>query len=79
MSTFEQQHPDICKLLPDCKRYVNRTITGRIIEWYERDENGEWHDYTLREQEREKLEREIEQAKRILAKEEQQCETSTTA
>lgn len=65
---------DVLTYLPDCKRYVNRTITGRIIESYELQEDG-WHDTTLRDQEIERLEREIANAKRIIDKEAQTCDT----
>ena len=66
--TFEQLHPDVVEQLPTLTHYVNRSITGRIIEAWTKDDNGEWKDTTLAEQEREAAERELVAAKRELNK-----------
>lgn len=64
--TFEQKHPDIVALYSYDKLNTFRSITstGRIIEAWDKDENGVWHDVTLREQAIEQAKRELEQAKR---------------
>jgi hypothetical protein len=69
MTTFEQLHPDIIAALPDVKHYANRTVTGRVIEAWTKDENGQWHDTTLLEQELEAAERALTQANKNAAKE----------
>ena len=45
-------------------KYKHLSITGKLIEQWERDENGEWHDVTARE----KARIEIEEAKAEIAR-----------
>lgn len=68
MNRFEDLHADVLEQLPTCTRYINRSITGRVIESWEY-KDGAWHDVTLRDQELERLEREIKRCERVLAKE----------
>lgn len=70
MRKFEQLHADVLEALPTCKSYKNLTQSGLIVEAYEKN-NDTWRDVTLREQEKQRLEREIRQANRELAKETQ--------
>lgn len=73
--TFEKLHGDITKHARYDKMKTYRSISesGRILEAWDRDENGEWHDVTLREQEIQRAEWELAKAQRELrkAKEEQ--------
>jgi hypothetical protein len=64
--TFEQAHPDVVALptYSQMKRYRYNSITGRVIEAWERDDDGVWHDVTLREQCIEAAKRELAAAKR---------------
>lgn len=64
--TFEQTHPDVVALptYNKMKRYRQYSITGRVIEAWERDDNGTWHDVTLREQAIEQAQRELAAARR---------------
>lgn len=68
--TFEQAHRDVIKLevYEQMKTYRQLSVSGRIIEAWDRDDDGVWHDVTLREQEIEKARRELEKAKRELEK-----------
>lgn len=74
--TFEQSHPDVVKHARYDKMKTYRSLTegGRILEAWDRDENGEWHDVTLREQEIQQAEWDLAKAQRELRKahEEQQ-------
>ena len=72
MSNFEQLHPDVIEVLPSCKRYVQYSISGAVIEAWEKDDNGMWHDVTLREQEIERAKRELKAAMRELNRVEEQ-------
>lgn len=63
--TFEELHADVLRIQPDAKSYRNLSITGRVIEAWDKDENGVWHDVTLREQAIEQAKRELAMAKRL--------------
>lgn len=63
--TFEELHADVLKADPNCKSYRNLSITGRVIEAWDKDANGVWHDVTLREQAIEQAKRELAMAKRL--------------
>jgi hypothetical protein len=63
--TFEELHPDVIKHLPTVKQYRNYTLTGRVIEAWDKDNDGVWHDVTLREQAIEQAKRELAMAKRL--------------
>lgn len=65
--TFEQQHRDVLEALPDLKFYKSLSITGRVIEAWEKREDGKWHDVTLREQELQRAQEEVKRLKRKLA------------
>jgi hypothetical protein len=64
--TFEQTHPDVVALptYNQMRRYRQNSITGRVIEAWERDDDGVWHDVTLREQAIEQAQRELAAARR---------------
>ena len=69
MSNFEQLHPDVYAMNAyeiKVRRYRNTTAAGRILEAWDMDDYGVWHDVTLREQERQRAERELQDAKREL-------------
>lgn len=68
MDKFAQQHPDIVKLLPTCQSYKQFALSGRIIEAWEKDDKGVWHDVTLREQELERAKLELKRALKEVAK-----------
>lgn len=69
MSKFEQLHPDILNHLGSCRSYKQLSTTGNVLEAWEKRDDGKWYDVTLREQEKQRLEREIKQAQRELAEE----------
>lgn len=77
--TFEQKHKDVCEVLPTVKTYKQLTQSGRIVEAWEQDEQGVMRDVTLREQERQRAEYELAQAKRTLAKLEEEDGLQDTA
>lgn len=64
--TFEELHPDVVEHLPTVKQYRNYTLTGRVIEAWDKDANGVWRDVTLREQAIEQAKRELAIAKRMV-------------
>ena len=68
--TFEQQHRDITLRYnyDEIKTYWSLDEKGRILEAWSRDEEGVWHDVTLREQEKQKAEWELAKAQRELKK-----------
>lgn len=69
--TFEQKHPDIVNLTSydQLLTYKALSESGRIEEAWERADNqSPWVDVTLREQELDRLRREIEMAKREVEK-----------
>ena len=67
MEQFEITHKDVIEALPTLESYKSFSITGRVIEAYEKRSEGKWHDVTLREQERQRAELELAKAKRTLA------------
>lgn len=73
MSKFEQKHGDIVELLPTCRSYKQFSISGRIIEAWEKNENDEWVDVTLREQEIERAKLEIKKALKEIEKMEEEA------
>jgi hypothetical protein len=69
--TFAELHPDIARMNAyetNVRSYKNLDIKGRIIEAWELDEAGVWHDVTLREQLIQQAELELVKAKRELKK-----------
>lgn len=67
---FEEVHKDVTKHARYDKMKTYRSISehGRILEAWDRDENGEWHDVTLREQEIQQAELDLAKAQRELRK-----------
>ena len=74
MTELLQKHPDLKSILhanPNVKVYKVLTETGKIEEYWEKDENGHWTDQTAREKLRERIEdekEELEQLKRTETK-----------
>lgn len=68
--TFEQTHPDVAKRygINNLKTYRSLTEGGRILEAWDKDDEGVWRDVTLREQEKQKAEWELAKAARELAR-----------
>lgn len=68
MSTekFKQKHGDLLQVLPDCKSYKQLSLTGRVIEAWEKNKNDQWVDVTLREQELQRLQEEVKTASKEL-------------
>lgn len=67
---FFEKYPDI---YPDVTRYEHFDQKGKIIESWERDDNGRMHDVTKRDQLREKLIAEQEAARREIKRLEDKC------
>lgn len=67
--TFEELHPDIAGMNRyeiNVRTYRYTTTSGRIIEAWDMDENGVWHDVTLREQLLQQAEEELAKSKKEL-------------
>ena len=65
---FEDIHADVLDMLPDCEHYVQYDDKGNIVEaWTLKD--GVWTDTTAFEQEKQRLERQLATAKKMLDKE----------
>lgn len=71
--TIVDKHPELIELLPNIKSYRSYSDKDRLIEAWEKDpETGEWRDVTLREQEKERLERELAKCRRVLEEDDEQ-------
>ena len=67
--TFQELHPDVYAMNAyeiRVRRYRDTTMSGRIIEAWDMDDDGVWHDVTLREQTIQQAELELAKAKRDL-------------
>lgn len=68
MTDLLQKHPDLKDILrsnPNTKVYKVLTESGKIKEYWEKDENGHWTDQTAREKLREQIEAEKEELERL--------------
>ncbi|MBR2385256.1 MAG: hypothetical protein IKA99_06605 [Clostridia bacterium] len=68
MTELLQKHPDLKDILrsnPNTKVYKVLTESGKIKEYWEKDENGHWTDQTAREKLREQIEAEKEELERL--------------
>ena len=62
------KHPDLEDMLranPSCKTYKVLSESGKIKEFWERDDNGNWNDQTEREKLREQIEAERDELERL--------------
>lgn len=62
------KHPDLEDMLranPSCKTYKVLSESGKIKEFWERDNNGNWNDQTEQEKLREQIEAEQEELERL--------------
>lgn len=62
------KHPDLEDMLranPSCKTYKVLSESGKIKEFWERDDNGNWNDQIEREKLREQIEAEQEELERL--------------
>lgn len=69
--TFQELHPDVYNMNRyeiKVRKYRYTTVSGRIMEAWDMDENGVWHDVTLREQAIQQAELELVKSKRELKK-----------
>lgn len=68
MDKLLAKHPDLEDMLranPSCKTYKVLSASGKIKEFWERDNNGNWNDQTEREKLREQIEAEQEELERL--------------
>lgn len=68
MTELLQKHPDLKDILrsnPNTKVYKVLKESGKIEEYWEKDENGNWTDQTAREKLREQIEAEKEELERL--------------
>ena len=65
---FETIHKDVLKVCPNLKQYRSLDERGRVLEAWDKNDDGVYKDVTLREQERQRADEELVKAKRELNK-----------